>query len=659
MRISLIPSSFIPSRSSTTSTIQKLATHIGGLLVGVMVFSQFGAGAVPAVTLSPTSLTFGQQVVGTTSPVQTVTLTNSGKAKLHIISLAASAGFGETSTCKIALAAKASCTLSVTFSPTVAGTITGSITVTDNATGSPQSVTLTGTAVNSTGIDLIQHIVFIIKENRTFNNYFGTFPGANGVTSGPVSNGQIIPLGHTPDRVRDMGHAWKDATTAINGGLMNQFDLVQYGNIGGDYMSMSQLYQTDIPNYWTYAQTFTLSDATFSSLHGPSFPNHLYTIMATSANAIANPSEPTHPANPSWGCDAVTGTTVTLQDSTGVQTTVFPCFDNTTLGDLLESAGISWASYAPVQNTSGYLWNAYNAVNHIRNSSLWSERVVPSAQFVTDAQNGNLPAVSWLVPDVDDSEHPPASTCSGENWTVQQINAVMQGPDWATTAIFLTWDDFGGFYDNAAPTNPDYYGFGPRVPMIVISPYARPATIVHTEYEFSSVLKFIETRFGLPTLTDRDLEAADMTDAFDFTEAPLPALVLSPRTCPSDGAVVDLGNKNVVFGNVAVGKHASLTRTLSNIDDAALNITSFVTGSPYTQTNTCGSTVGAGAQCTITFTFAPTRAKEQDASATITDSASTSPQRYFLYGVGTSSAAGADSTTMQPKQEQREDDDDD
>ncbi len=353
----------------------------------------------------------------------------------------------------------------------------------------------------------------------------------------------------------------------------------------------------------------------------------------------------------------MTGTTVTLQDSSGVQTSVFPCFDNTTLGDLLESAGISWSSYAPVQNASGYLWNAYNAVNHIRNSSLWSQRVMPVSQFVTDAQSGNLPAVSWLVPDVDDSEHPPASTCSGENWTVQQINAVMQGPDWATTAIFLTWDDFGGFYDNAKPTNPDYYGFGPRVPMIIISPYARPATVVHTEYDFSSVLKFIEIRFGLPTLTDRDSQAADMTDAFDFTQTPLPALVLSPRTCPSDGAVVDLGNKNVVFGNVKVGKSATQTRVLKNTGDAALNITSIVTGSPYKQMNTCGSSLAAGASCTFTFTFTPTKAKEQDASTRITDTASSSPQIYYLYGVGTSSAAGPASTS-QPKQEQRDDDDD-
>ena len=350
------------------------------------------------------------------------------------------------------------------------GAITGPGSVTDNASGSPQKVTLTGTAIN--GIDVIQHIVFIIKENRSFDNYFGTFPGANGATSGPISTGQTITLGHTPDRVRDMGHSWNDALTAINNGLMNQFDLVQFGNIGGDYMSMTQLYQSDIPNYWTYAQTFTLSDATFSSLHGGSFPNHLYTIAATSADAIDNPFEPTHPQFSSWGCDAETGTTVTLQNSSGVQSKVYPCFTNMTLGDLLDTAGISWKSYAPLQNTSGYAWNTYDSFSQIRNSSLWAEHVVGYSNFVTDATDGNLPAVSWLVPDTADSDHPPSSVCAGENWIVKQINAVMQGPDWNTTAIFLTWDDFGGFYDNAAPANPDYYGFGPRVPMIIISPYS-------------------------------------------------------------------------------------------------------------------------------------------------------------------------------------------
>jgi phospholipase C len=424
---------------------------------------------------------------------------------------------------------------------------------------------------------------------------------------------------------------------------MDKFDLVSHGNVDGDYMAMTQLYQADIPNYWAYAQQFTLSDATFGSTKAASFPNHLYTIMADGAEAIANPSEPGHPKYASWGCDAVEGTTVTLQDTNGKQSSVFPCFDNTTLGDRLESAGISWKSYAPVQNSAGYAWNAYDSINHIRNTSLWSERVVPFGNFVTDAQNGNLPAVSWLVPDTADSDHPPSSTCTGENWAVKQINAIMQGPDWNTTAIFLTWDDFGGFYDNAVPNNPDYYGFGPRVPMIIVSPYSRAGTVVHTEYEFSSVLKFIENRFGLSTLTLRDFDASDMTDAFDFTQSPLPPLVISTRTCPSDGAIVDLGGDKVDFGNVVVGTSATLTRTMKNTGDATLNITnvSIPTGVPYTQTNTCGSTLVAGAKCTFTFVFTPTKNATQNSTCTITDSASSNPQIYNLYGVGVASAGAA------------------
>jgi phospholipase C len=548
----------------------------------------------------------------------------------------------------------------VTFAPTQTGTFTGTVTLTDNAAKSPQKINLTGTAIQGGTIDVIQHIVFIIKENRSFDNYFGTFPGANGATSGTVSNGTVRTLGHTPDRVRDMGHAWNDSIVAIDGGKMDQFDLVEHGNDNGDYMSMTQYYQSDIPNYWTYAQSFTLSDATFSSTKAASFSNHLYTIMADGAETISNPNEPGHPQYGSWGCDAIAGTTVTLQNSSGKQSTVFPCFSNLTEADLLDGAGISWKSYAPAKNTSGYDWNTYDSINQIRNTSLWTQHVVPYANFVTDAQNGNLPAVSWLVPNTANSDHPPDSVCTGENWTVQQINAVMQGPNWNSTAIFLTWDDFGGFYDNGVPANPDYWGFGPRVPMIIISPYSRAGTVVHTDYEFSSVLRFIETRFGLSNLTNRDLNAADMTDAFNFAQNPLPPLILSTRTCPNDGAIVDLGNSKVDFGNVVVGKSATLTRTMKNTGTVTLNITSIVipTGAPYTQTNTCGSTLVAGASCNFTFVFTPTQAKTQNSTCTITDSATDSPQIYNLYGSGTA-AAGAGTPTGAPKQQPAGDDDDD
>ncbi|PYX43697.1 MAG: hypothetical protein DMG79_21855 [Acidobacteria bacterium] len=146
---------------------------------------------------------------------------------------------------------------------------------------------------------------------------------------------------------------------------------------------------------------------------------------------------------------------------------------------------------------------------------------------------GNLPALSWVTPPAADTDHPPDSACAGENWTVQQINAVMQGPQsqWNTTVIFLTWDDFGGFYDHAAPPFRDQYGLGIRVPMIVIGPWAIQG-VYHTEVEFASVLRFMEETFALPNLGGADTVANDFQDAFNYSQTPLPQLVLSQRTCP-------------------------------------------------------------------------------------------------------------------------------
>jgi phospholipase C len=144
--------------------------------------------------------------------------------------------------------------------------------------------------------------------------------------------------------------------------------------------------------------------------------------------------------------------------------------------------------------------------------------------------------VSWLIPDFPLSEHPTVgalsvSVCEGENWTVDQINAIMQGPDWPTTAIVLTWDDFGGFYDHVAPPQADEFGYGPRVPLIMISPYVKQGVVSHTVYEFASVLQLMETRFNLKPLTTRDTTANSLLDTFDFTQAPAPPLIRPLRTC--------------------------------------------------------------------------------------------------------------------------------
>ncbi|HEV2385626.1 MAG TPA: alkaline phosphatase family protein [Candidatus Acidoferrales bacterium] len=372
----------------------------------------------------------------------------------------------------------------------------------------------------------IQHIIFIVKENRSFDNYFGTFPGAEGATSGATSTGQVIPLTQTPDSTGvDLCHSWTCAHQAIDSGKMDGFNLFS-PVVNGVLLSYTQLSQSQIPNYWTYAKNFVLADHMFSSLAGPSFPNHQYTISAQSGGAIGNPS-----SGP-WGCDAASTSTVKILNSDGTTTAAFPCFDYQTLADALEAAHISWKYYAPGQGQSGYIWSAFDAIRHIRMGPLWAQDVVPDTQFVADAMAGNLPAVSWLVTNGADSEHPPSSSCQGENWTVEQVNAVMQGPDWNSSAIFITWDDFGGFYDHLPPPDLDLYGLGPRVPLLIISPFAKRGFISHTVYEFSSFLRLVEERYGLAALSARDQAASDMTDSLNFNQTLLPRLLLTTRQCP-------------------------------------------------------------------------------------------------------------------------------
>jgi phospholipase C len=382
------------------------------------------------------------------------------------------------------------------------------------------------------GLQRITQVVFIIKENRTFDNYFGTFPGANGATSGKLSTGQTIPLGHTPDRTPfDMAHSYQAVVLAIDGGRMDKFDLIANGGKPA-YLSYTQMQQSDIPNYFALAHYFTLSDNMFSSLTGPSFPNHLYTVAAESGGAINNPKGTAAFKNSRWGCDADDTTTVDVMDKNGLITTQFPCFDFQTLADRLQNTGLTWKYYAPVQGQPGYVWSALDAIAHIRNTSLWTSNVVPPAQFALDAAKGKLPNVSWVVVPFSQSEHPPASSCVGENETVEQLDAVMKGPQWDSTAVFLTWDDFGGFYDHVPPPKFDQFGLGIRVPLLIISPYAKPKHISHTLYEFSSLLKFVETRWGLLALTERDEAANDMLDSFDFDQTPRAPLALQQRVCP-------------------------------------------------------------------------------------------------------------------------------
>ena len=382
----------------------------------------------------------------------------------------------------------------------------------------------------------IEHIVFIVKENRSFDNYFGTFPGADGATTAIISSGEEIDLGHTPDRLpRDLGHEWEDTHLSMDAGKMDRFDLIPGGSVNGDMLNMSQYLDFDIPNYWNYAEHFVLADHMFASLAGPSFPNHLYTVAATSGGVFTNPN------SLAWGCDAAPNVTVGVMATGGDTSRVYPCFEYQTVADRLEAARVSWRYYAPQRGQAGYIWSALDAIGHIRRSSLWGDHVMSDAQFLADASNGALPGVSWLVPDFLVSDHASrpglgsASVCEGENWTVNHINAIMQGGNWPSTIIVLTWDDFGGFYDHVPPPGLDTYGLGPRVPMIVLSPYVKEGTVSHTVYEMSSVLQLIENRFKLKALTQRDVEANSLLDMFDFTQSPAPPYILPLRDCPPAG----------------------------------------------------------------------------------------------------------------------------
>ncbi|GBC86842.1 Phospholipase C 3 [bacterium HR12] len=383
----------------------------------------------------------------------------------------------------------------------------------------------------------IKHVVFVIKENRTFDHMFGLFPGANGVRVG-MDRGQPRPLTRALEILpTDIKHCYTCALQAWNEGKMDGFATISEA---ADRYAYTQYLPEDIPNYWRWASDYVLFDNFFASAHGPSFPNHLYTIAAQSGGTHENPAQDQELLSErhretglfkSWGCDALDTAWVNVYDSEGVAKRVAPCFDFLTEGDLLTETGIPWAYYAATQWQNGYIWSAYAAVRHIREDErVWRRHMFPVDDFPEHARAGLLPPVTWVTPRFEVSDHPEYSVCHGENWTTRIVNAVMESPHWEDTAIFLTWDDYGGFYDHVPPPQVDDFGFGIRVPLIVISPYAKEGFVSSELGEFSSVLRFIEDNFGLTQLTHRDREATPLLSAFDFTQEPRAPEPLPLRT---------------------------------------------------------------------------------------------------------------------------------
>jgi phospholipase C len=471
----------------------------------------------------------------------------------------------------------------------------------------------------------IKHVVVIVKENHTFDNFFGTFPGANGSPKDPSGvaqcpTGNVLASGalemhacqEAPDVIgHDLCHAHSCALADWDQGKQDGWSTdagSDYGGNGdGDGTVYKQYFQRDIPNYWALASHYVLADNFYANMLGPSFPGHMFTVAAQAGWAVDNPPtdltanplrlEAGEHLSPYWGCDEFQGGTVSvggvtvdtfagdtvdvLADGGAGTTPVFPCFDIKAIPDILP-AGVTWGFFGtdwselgdntPIGSVNYPIihepWSMLDAVHGIRNGAAWGTNL-----FITgrpwDSNNpvaaaiasGSLPDVTWIVDQDEYSEHPDLNinqfaswlsfplggVCDGENWTAGYVNMVMQSPYWQDTAILITWDDFGGWYDHVPPprqyggsaTQP--YGLGFRLPLLIVSPYAKPGFVFHEQAEQASIARFVEKVFGATnTLSDfdpaaQDGQANDLLDAFDFSQQPLDPIGLPQRDCSADG----------------------------------------------------------------------------------------------------------------------------
>jgi phospholipase C len=340
----------------------------------------------------------------------------------------------------------------------------------------------------------IDHVILVLQENHSFDNYFGTYPGAIGPPAGLTVEG-VAPY-HLPSVVtRNLPHSQGAAVAAWAGGRMDRFVTAE-----GSRETMGYYDGGDLPAYWALAGRFTLADRFFSSFMGPSLPNHLHALAAQSAGESSNRERP-----PRGGWH-------------------FP-----TLADRMEEAGVSWKAY---DGSAGK--DPFSALNPIlgfasvRGDPRKRAKVVPVRELFRDLRDGTLPSFSWVFPNAEESEHPLTDVRVGMWYTAAIVNAVMKSTAWGSTLIVVTWDEYGGFFDHVPPPRLDGDGLGFRVPALFISPYARPGIVDHTTYEFASVLAFVERRFGLAPLGVRDRNAADIGGSLDMGQEPNPPVPVLP-----------------------------------------------------------------------------------------------------------------------------------
>jgi phospholipase C len=380
----------------------------------------------------------------------------------------------------------------------------------------------------------IQHVVIIIQENRSFDNLFNAYPGANTSPTGLTKNGQTVPLSPISLTVPyDIVHGVPQFTAAWDSGKNDGFDGETIKIFKPSYTPPPNpqygiVPQAEVQPYWNMASQYVLADNMFASNIDGSFAAHQYLISGQGYNS-ANV-----PLLTPWGCDSPSNNYIgVLSAKRRVLTHMYPCFPNSsgpstypTLADQLDAKSISWKYYAPTYatKTTGYIWSAFDEVSAIRNGPDWATHVIsPPSTVITDAQTGQLPSMVWVAPDLVNSDHSSSRSITGPAWVSSIVNAIGLGPQWNSTAIFVIWDDWGGWYDHVAPPQVDLDGLGFRVPMIVISPYAKTGYVSHVQYEFGSILKFAEEVLTLNPMSKSDTRAnAVDSDCFDFTQAPRP-----------------------------------------------------------------------------------------------------------------------------------------
>jgi phospholipase C len=405
----------------------------------------------------------------------------------------------------------------------------------------------------------------MVQENRSTNNLFATYPGVTGATSGyylklvgKTYQKTAINLTQGTLEAPDYNHN-STAYNAACDGNPNQYpptscamDGFNLEGVGGNHPAGTGMYEyvkeKSIAPYWFIAKNYGLADEMFQTQGSGSFTAHQDLVHGDtwypdtncpsgSAPTCSLIDFPTQQEN--WGCGAKTKfptTTTQLLTTTGNYLRdegPFPCltYPDKNMADLLDAAGVSWKYYTPPYKTatSGALWNAMAAISEIYNGPDWKSDVsMPETNIFNDLSGGTLPAVSWVIPERNNSDHPngPGGVYHGPEWIASVVNAVGKSSYWNSTAIFITWDDWGGFFDPVPPAFFDTQGgLGFRVPVLVVSPYTKKGTLSHTQYEFASILKFVEDNFqlgemGTPSFPNDDARATSIGNMFKFTGKP-------------------------------------------------------------------------------------------------------------------------------------------